>query len=81
MGGRCSEQVIAGLSSKYGQPLDTDKQTGSFLSREGRVFLWNRDDGITMRLKRFTNGAFGGGGLLKASWELTYTKLGADLAL
>lgn len=81
MGGRCSEQVIAGLSSKYGQPLDTDKQMGSLLGREGRVFIWNRPDGVTMRLKRFSNGNFGGGGLLKASWELTYTKLGADLAL
>jgi len=81
MGGRCSEQVIAGLSSKYGQPLDTDKQMGSLLGREGRVFIWNRPDGITMRLKRFSNGSFGGGGLLKASWELTYTKLGSELAL
>lgn len=81
MGGRCSEQVIAGLSSKYGQPLDTDKQMGSLLGREGRVFIWNRPDGVTMRLKRFTNGGLGGGGLLKASWELTYTKLGSDLTL
>jgi len=85
LGGRCSEQVIAGLSSKYGQPLDTDEQSGSLLSREGRVFIWNRPDGVTMRLKRFTNsgGGFGGmgGGLLKASWELTYTKLGGELAL
>lgn len=43
----------------------------------GRVFIWSRPDGITMRLKRLTNS----GGLWKASWELTYTKLGSELAL
>ena len=42
-----------------------------------RVFIWNRRDGMTMRLKRFTNS----GGLLKASCELTYAKLGRELAL
>ena len=81
MGGRCSEKVIAGLSSKYGEPLDTDKHHASVLARQGRVFIWNRPGGITMRFKKFTNGVFGGGGLAKASWELTYTRLGQDIAL
>lgn len=81
MGGRCSEKVLTGLASKYGEPLDSGRAGGSLLGREGKVFIWNRPDGITMRFKRYTNGFLGGGGLLKASWELTYSKLGTDLAL
>jgi hypothetical protein len=81
MGGRCSDQILAGLAGKYGQPLATDKKSGSILAREGKVYIWNRDDGITMRFKKFSNGIFGGGGMLKASWELTYTKLADNISL
>lgn len=81
MGGRCSEKILAGLSGKYGQPLDTDKHKGSILGRQGRVFIWNRPDGVTMRLKKYSNGAFGGGGIGKASWELTYNQLANEIAL
>ncbi len=81
MGGRCTEKVLAGLASKYGQPLDTEQSHGSILAREGKVFIWNRPNGVTMRFKKFTNGIFGGGGLAKASWELTYTNSGNSLSL
>lgn len=81
MGGRCSEKVLVGLSSKYGEPLDEEKSHGSILAREGKIFIWNRPGGVTMRFKRYSNGIFGGGGLLKASWELTYSHMGGEMSL
>ncbi len=73
MGGRCSNDVLAALSGKYGQPANWDDAQSTFLSREGKVAVWSRPNGVTMRFKKYTNGAFGGGGLAKASWELSYT--------
>lgn len=73
MGGRCSNDVLTALSGKYGQPHNWDSSEGSILSREGRVAIWTRQDGVVLRFKKFTNGIFGGGGLASASWELTYT--------
>lgn len=81
MGGRCSDTVFTALASKYGQPLGEVKSEQSLLAREGKVSVWTRPDGVTMRFKRFTNGAFGGGGLAKASWELTYTTTGGNISL
>ena len=37
--------------------------------------VWSRSDGGAMRFKKYENGVFGGGGLAKASWELTYTNV------
>lgn len=80
MGGRCSNEVLTALSAKYGQPANWDDAQASILSREGKVAVWSRDDGIAMRFKKYTNGVFGGGGLAKASWELSYTAA-ASIAL
>jgi hypothetical protein len=77
MGGRCSNDVLTALSGKYGQPANWDDAQGSFLSREGKVAVWSRPNGVTMRFKKYTNGGFGGGGLAKASWELSYTAAGS----
>lgn len=81
MGGRCSRDVLAALSAKYGEPLNRDTSSGSILARQGKIFTWTRPGGITMQFKKFENGGFGGGGLGKASWELTYSKLGDLIAL
>ncbi|GFE76934.1 hypothetical protein [Novosphingobium sp. TCA1] len=74
MGGRCSNDVLTALSAKYGQPSNWDNSAGSILARQGKVAMWARSDGVAMRFKKFENGVFGGGGLAKASWELSYTK-------
>lgn len=75
MGGRCSDQVLTALAGKYGQPANWDGSAGSILARQGKIMVWSRPDGVAMRFKKYENGGFGGGGLLKASWELTYTKV------
>lgn len=81
MGGRCSEDVMTALSAKYGQPANWDGNAGSILTRQGKVAVWRRSDGVAMRFKKFENGVFGGGGLAKASWELVYTKVDESFAL
>ena len=81
MGGRCSNDVMTALSAKYGQPANWDGNGGSILARQGKVAVWSRKDGVAIRFKKFENGVWGGGGLLKASWELTYTKVGEDFSL
>jgi hypothetical protein len=81
MGGRCSNDVMTALSAKYGQPANWDGSGGSILARQGKVAVWSRPDGVAMRFKKFESGIFGGGGLAKASWELTYTKVAADFGL
>ena len=70
--GRCSLKLITALSGKYGEPLDKDKVHASLFGREGKNYIWMHD-GVTLQLKRYTNGPFGGGGLLAASWELRYS--------
>lgn len=80
IGGRCSDKVLGALSAKYGQPAVQRDVQQSILAREGEIVVWNRD-GVTMRFKQFTNGAFGGGGLGAASWELTYTASASEIAL
>lgn len=81
MGGRCSNDVMTALSAKYGQPANWDSSGGTILGRQGKIAVWRRDDGIAMRFKKYENGLFGGGGLLKASWELTYTKVDSSFSL
>jgi len=81
LGGRCSETVLTGLSSRYGQPLSRERTGGSILAREGSIYVWNRPDGVTLRFKRYTNGALGGGGLGHASWELTYSTVTEEINL
>lgn len=81
MGGRCSDTVLTNLSAKYGQPANWDSSSGSILGRQGKVAIWSRPDGVAMRFKKYENGIFGGGGLAKASWELTYTKADAGFGL
>ena len=71
LAGRCSNDVLTALSAKYGQPANWDNSSGSLLARQGKVAMWSRPDGIAMRFKKFENGGLGGGGLGKASWELT----------
>lgn len=80
IGGRCSDKVLGALSAKYGQPAVQRGVEQSILAREGQVVVWNKD-GVTMRFKQFTNGAFGGGGLGAASWELAYTASASEIAL
>lgn len=81
MGGRCSNDVMTALSAKYGQPANWDTSGGSILARQGKIAVWSRPDGVAMRFKKFENGLFGGGGLAKASWELTYTKVDSSFTL
>ncbi len=81
MGGRCSKYVMAALASNYGQPMLTDGSFGRFLARQGKMVTWKRADGVTLQFKKYENGIFGGGGLMKASWELTYTNMGGSIAL
>lgn len=70
--GRCSLKLITALSGKYGEPMDKDKVKASLFGREGKNYIWSRD-GVTLQLKRYTNGPLGGGGLFAASWELRYS--------
>lgn len=81
MGGRCSQDIMSAMSAKYGQPANWDGSSGTFLSRQGKIMMWSRPDGVAMRFKKYENGLFGGGGLLKASWELTYSKVDKEFAL
>lgn len=81
MGGRCSQDVMTSLAAKYGQPANWDGSAGSILARQGKVAVWSRPGGIAMRFKKYENGIFGGGGLTKASWELTYTKVDGGFTL
>lgn len=81
MGGRCSRDVMTALSAKYGQPANWDSSGGTILGRQGKIAVWRRPDGVAMRFKKYESGFFGGGGLLKASWELTYTKVDSSFAL
>ena len=78
--GRCSLKIITALSGKYGEPLDKDKVHGSLFGREGKNYIWMHD-GVTLQFKRYTNGAFGGGGLLAASWELRYSSNATNIDL
>lgn len=78
--GRCSLKIITALSGKYGEPLEKDKVGGSLFAREGKNYVWSRD-GVTLQLKRYTNGPLGGGGLLAASWELRYSANAANIDL
>lgn len=80
LGGRCSDTILTTLSSRHGQPLSDTRTESSILAREGRIYVWNRN-GVTLRFKRFTSGAFSGGGLGGASWELTYTTVADEAAL
>lgn len=78
--GRCSLKIITALSGKYGESLEKDKVRGSLFAREGKNYVWMRD-GITLQLKRYTNGPLGGGGLFAASWELRYSANAANIDL
>jgi hypothetical protein len=78
--GRCSLKIITALSGKYGEPMDKDKVHGSWFAREGKNYIWSRD-GITLQLKRYTNGVLGGGGLFAASWELRYSANATNIDL
>jgi hypothetical protein len=78
--GRCSLKIITALSGKYGEPLDKDKVHGSLFGREGKNYIWMHD-GVTLQFKRYTNGPFGGGGLLAASWELRYSTNATNIDL
>jgi hypothetical protein len=78
--GRCSIKLITALSGKYGEPLDKDKVHGSLFGREGKNYVWAHD-GVTLQLKRYTNGVLGGGGLFAASWELRYSTVDTKIDL
>jgi hypothetical protein len=80
LGGRCSLKLVTALSGKYGEPLDKDSVRASILGREGKNYIWTRD-GVTLQFKRYTNGAFGGGGLGAASWELRYATNASSIDL
>ncbi|MEG8043891.1 hypothetical protein QP164_14690 [Sphingomonas sp. LR59] len=81
LGGRCADDVLTALSSKYGQPSVASGKEGSILQRKGTVYVWNRGDGLTMRFKNYGDGAFGGGGLGRKSWELRYSAAGEAIGL
>ena len=80
LAGRCSLKIITALSGKYGESLEKDKVRGSLFAREGKNYVWSRD-GITLQLKRYTNGPLGGGGLFAASWELRYSANATNIDL
>ena len=78
--GRCSLKLVTALSGKYGEPMDKDKVHASWFGREGKNYIWAHD-GVTLQMKRYTNGPFGGGGLLAASWELRYSAVATKIDL
>lgn len=76
LGGRCADEVLTALSSKYGQPAVANDRQGSLLSRKGKVYVWNKGDGLTMRFKDYSGDSGGigiGSGLGRKSWELRYS--------
>lgn len=77
LGGRCADDVLTALSSKYGQPSTANEREGSVLSRKGKVYVWSRGEGLTMRFKDYSGGGGGGlgigSGLGRKSWELRYS--------
>lgn len=81
LGGRCADTVLTALSGKYGQPMNANDSGGSILARSGKVFVWNRGDGLTMRFKNYNDGSFGAGSLGRKSWELRYTTVAETIGL
>lgn len=81
LGGRCGDEVLTALASKYGQPMVSSDRNGGILARKGNVYVWTRPDGLTMRYKQYKDGMFGGGGLGAKSWELKYTHAAEAIGL
>jgi hypothetical protein len=62
---RCRDDVLEGLSAKYGQPLTTAPHRGSILENPGIAYSWNRD-GVTLRFIRYPES------LILPPWEVDY---------
>jgi hypothetical protein len=80
IGGRCSDTVLTGLSSRYGEALNKERSGDGLFRRVNTAYVWNRD-GVTLRFRKFNGGAFGGNGLGAPSWELTYSEIEDQIAL
>lgn len=80
IGGRCSDIVLTGLSSRYGESLSRESGGDGLFRRVNTAYVWHRD-GVTLRFRKFNGSVFGGGGLGAPSWELTYSEVEDDIAL
>jgi len=74
--GRCAETVYTALSSKYGQAVGGGDVEGGLFARPGKIHIWNKPP-LTLRFKKFEDG----GDITRASWELTYSTIGAAIGL
>jgi hypothetical protein len=71
MSGRCANRVLDALAARYGQAAAREERRG-ILRRPSQDHVWNHE-GIMIRFRRFGGNDFGGGGLLRASWEISYS--------
>src|SRR4051812_5743814 len=79
MSGRCSNRVLDALAARYGQSAAREDRRG-ILRRPSQDHIWNHE-GIMIRFRRFGGTDFGGGGLLRASWELSYSPVDTSIDL
>ena len=77
MTGRCANRVLDALAARYGQSAAREERRG-LLRRPSQDHIWTRD-GVMVRFRRFGGNDFGGGGLLRASWELTYSAVDTSI--
>jgi len=77
MGGRCANRVLDALAARYGQAAAREERQG-ILRRPSQDHIWNHN-GIMIRFRRFGGNQWGGGGLLRASWEISYSAVDASI--
>ena len=79
MSGRCANRILDALAGRYGQSAAREERRG-LLRRPSQDHIWTRE-GVMVRFRRFGGSDFGGGGLLRASWELTYSAVDNSIDL
>jgi hypothetical protein len=77
MSGRCANRVLDALAARYGQAAAREERRG-ILRRPSQDHIWNHN-GIMIRFRRFGGNDFGGGGLLRASWEISYSAVDTSI--
>lgn len=79
LSGRCANRVLDALAARYGQSAAREERRGLF-RRPSQDHVWNRD-GVLLRFRRFGGNELGGGGLFRASWEVSYTAVDESIDL
>ena len=77
MSGRCANRILDALAARYGQSAAREERRG-LLRRPSQDHIWTRE-GVMIRFRRFGGSDLGGGGLLRASWEITYSALDSSI--